>query len=155
VDYASFSDPFSFYVDNSYGMGMSSGGMVNPGTDLKSKLRSGVDSGDLDVMGLLDQEGYDSFESAVSSMIEEGIPYASKVVPSGVDSVPGGTLDNIPAVVDGKSPVRLSTGEYVVPADVVKGIGGGSTESGAAALMKMVDEIRLSRGGRRVPDKFN
>jgi hypothetical protein len=155
VDYASFSDPFSFYVDNSYGMGMSSGGMVNPEPDLKNKLRSGVDSGELDVMGLLDQEGYDSFESAVSSMIEEGIPYASKVVPSGADSVPGGTLDNIPAVVDGKSPVRLSTGEYVVPADVVKGIGGGSTESGAAALMKMVDEIRLSRGGRRVPDKFN
>ncbi len=155
VNYASFSDPFSFYVDNSYGLGMASGGMVDSEGDTKSRILSGVNSGDLDIRNLIDSDGYDSVQSAIGSMIDDGIPYASEVIPSGIDSVPGGTLDNIPAVVDGQTPVRLSTGEYVVPADVVKGIGGGSTESGAATLMQMVDEIRLMRGGKRVSKKLN
>jgi hypothetical protein len=62
-----------------------------------------------------------------------------------------GRADNISGLIDGTEPVNLSSGEYVVPADIVKQIGGGSTESGAGNLMSMVDSIRAATNGRNGP----
>ena len=59
-----------------------------------------------------------------------------------------GRADDVPGLIDGEMPVNLSSGEYVVPADVVKNLGGGSTENGAGTLMSMVDEIRSMTNGR-------
>ena len=141
-------DPFSFYMDTSH-YGMAHGGMADSEAAVRGALASGDASGPDLIRGFIDKNGPESLSSIIDSVIDEGVPYSSRVSPSGIDSVPGGTADDIPALVDGKSPVRLSTGEYVIPADVVKGIGGGSSESGASRLMEMVDEVRLTRGGRR------
>jgi hypothetical protein len=59
-----------------------------------------------------------------------------------------GQADDVPGLIDGVDPVFLSSGEYVVPADVVKDLGDGSSEGGAQELMKMVDEIRSNNNGR-------
>jgi hypothetical protein len=56
-----------------------------------------------------------------------------------------GTSDSIPAVVDGRRPARLSSNEFVVPADVVSHIGNGSTEAGAQSLYDMMDRLRVAR----------
>ena len=53
-----------------------------------------------------------------------------------------GRADDIPGLVDGVSPVALSSGEFVVPKDVVENIGGGSTDEGASRLMAMGDRVR-------------
>jgi hypothetical protein len=59
-----------------------------------------------------------------------------------------GRADDVPGLIDGTEPVFLSSGEYVVPADVVKDLGAGNTDSGAQNLMSMVDEVRAANNGR-------
>jgi hypothetical protein len=58
-----------------------------------------------------------------------------------------GMEDLIPANVDGERDVLLSDGEFVVPADVVSGLGNGSTDAGAQELESMMQRVRQSRTG--------
>jgi len=60
-----------------------------------------------------------------------------------------GMSDMIPASVDGRSDVLLSDGEYVVPADVVSGLGNGSSDAGAKHLDEMMSRVRQQRTGSR------
>jgi hypothetical protein len=57
-----------------------------------------------------------------------------------------GMEDLIPASL-GDQDVLLSEGEFVVPADVVSGIGNGSTDAGAERLYGMLDRVREMRNG--------
>lgn len=58
-----------------------------------------------------------------------------------------GMSDSIPADIAGKQPARLADGEFVVPADVVSGLGNGSTDAGAKHLYGMMDRVRKARTG--------
>ena len=60
-----------------------------------------------------------------------------------------GMSDDIPANIDGNQPAALSTGEYVVSADVVSGLGNGSSEAGAKRLHAMMDRVRKATTGRK------
>jgi hypothetical protein len=62
-------------------------------------------------------------------------------------SVGDGMSDDIPATIDGTQPAALSTNEFVVPADVVSGLGNGSSDAGAQQLYAMMDRIRKARTG--------
>jgi hypothetical protein len=64
-----------------------------------------------------------------------------------------GMSDNIPANISGKQPARLADGEFVVPADVVSGLGNGSTDAGAKQLYKMLDKVRSARTGTKKQGK--
>lgn len=67
-------------------------------------------------------------------------------------SGPGdGMQDMIPANIDGEQDVLLSDGEFVIPSDVVSGLGNGSTDAGARALEGMMDRVRSARTGN--PDQ--
>lgn len=59
-----------------------------------------------------------------------------------------GMNDMIPASIDGQQDVLLSDGEYIVPADVVSGLGNGSSDAGAKALDAMRDKVRMARTGK-------
>ena len=59
-----------------------------------------------------------------------------------------GMNDDIPASIEGAQPALLADGEFVVPADVVSGLGNGSTEAGARQLYEMMDKVREARTGR-------
>tara|TARA_R100000458_G_C8263407_1_gene238711 strand:+ start:240 stop:1328 length:1089 start_codon:yes stop_codon:yes gene_type:complete len=65
-----------------------------------------------------------------------------------------GMDDVIPAKLEGKEDYALSDGEYIVAADVVSGIGNGSTNAGAKRLDKMQDTVRKLRTGteKQAPD---
>lgn len=52
-----------------------------------------------------------------------------------VDPNPNAPTDSIPAVIDGQTPAKLDSGEFVIPADVVKFFG-------TAKLNKMIAEAR-------------
>ena len=66
----------------------------------------------------------------------------------GISSSQGdGMSDSVPASIDGEEEVRLSSGEYVVPADAVSDLGNGSSEAGARELMNMVERMRGARHG--------
>jgi len=59
-----------------------------------------------------------------------------------------GMSDQIMTTIEGKQPAALSAGEFVIPADVVSGIGNGDTNSGAKRLYAMMDNIRGARTGK-------
>ena len=59
----------------------------------------------------------------------------------------GGMDDQVMGTIGGQQPVAVSPGEYIVPADVVSGIGDGSTDAGAQELDSMMDGVRMARGG--------
>lgn len=61
---------------------------------------------------------------------------------------PGDGMDDlIPATIEGEQDVLLSDGEFIVPADVVSGLGNGSSDAGARALEEMMGRVRSSRNG--------
>ena len=50
----------------------------------------------------------------------------------------------------------MSDGEFIVPADVVSGIGDGSSDAGAKRLHAMIDRIRKTRTGTdEQPDRID
>jgi hypothetical protein len=59
-----------------------------------------------------------------------------------------GMSDEIPGTIDGQQDVLLSDGEFVIPADVVSGLGNGSSDAGAKQLEEMMARVRESRTGR-------
>jgi len=60
-----------------------------------------------------------------------------------------GMDDLVPAKLEGEQDVLLSDNEYVIPADVLSGIGNGSSEAGARKLDEMSDEVRMQRTGTK------
>jgi len=60
-----------------------------------------------------------------------------------------GLSDSIPATIEGKQPARLADGEFVVSADVVSGLGNGSSKAGAKKLYAMMDKVRQQAHGTK------
>jgi hypothetical protein len=60
-----------------------------------------------------------------------------------------GLSDDIDATISNKQPAKLSDGEFVVSADVVSGLGGGSSKSGAKKLYAMMDRVRQQAHGTK------
>lgn len=147
------------------------GGMVSGNPD-PSLMNSGVD--DLDFMGTgaypMSQQNKTSFYATPSQMPTSaqqarasyepntnpltGEPTA-KLAEGGIAGLSRGALlkgdgdgvsDDIPAVIAGKQPARLSEGEFVVPARIVSELGNGSTDAGAKKLYSMMDRIQKHRG---------
>ena len=65
-----------------------------------------------------------------------------------VEGAGDGMADMIPASMEGDQDVLLSDGEFVVPADVVSGIGNGSSDAGAKELEEMMTRVRQLRTGK-------
>jgi hypothetical protein len=62
----------------------------------------------------------------------------------GVISGPGdGRSDSVAGQAPG-GPIRVSDGEFIVPADVVSALGNGSTKAGAKHLAKLIEQTRSS-----------
>jgi hypothetical protein len=67
---------------------------------------------------------------------------------------PGSGMDDlIPGTIEGRQKVRLADGEFVVPADVVSGLGDGSTDHGVRRLHEMMNAVRKQRTGKETQPK--
>ena len=64
-----------------------------------------------------------------------------------VDGMGDGMDDMVPAKLEGQDDVLLSDGEFIVPADVVSGLGNGSSKAGSDRLYDMMDRVRQMRTG--------
>jgi len=60
-----------------------------------------------------------------------------------------GLSDDIHTSIEGVQPARLADGEYVVSADVVSALGGGSSKAGAKKLKDMTGRVRQSAHGTK------
>ncbi len=64
-----------------------------------------------------------------------------------------GMDDLIPGTIEGRQKVRLADGEFVIPSDVVSGLGDGSTEHGVRRLHGLMDKVRQERTGKKAQPK--
>jgi hypothetical protein len=100
---------------------------------------------DVVIQAFIDEFGEEAFQALRESTLEGVVPGSQKE--GEIVGVGGGMDDMIPGMIGDQQPVAVSPGEYIVPADVVSGIGDGSTDSGVQELDGMLDRVRMERTG--------
>jgi len=93
--------------------------------------------------------GEEALRSLVRSVRAGEVDMAAGKAEGMINGAGDGMEDLVPANLDGQQDVMLSEGEFVVPADVVSGIGNGSTDAGAERLYEMLDRVRQVRTGKQ------
>ena len=97
------------------------------------------------IASFVDQFGPEAFQILREKVLEEIVPGSQKqgeIVGAG-----GGMDDMVPGMIGNSQPVAVSPGEYIIPADVVSGLGDGSTDAGVVELDQMLDRVRQERTG--------
>ena len=111
------------------------------------------DESQMIVNEFIEQFGPEAFAQLRDRVLTEIVPNAQtqgEIVGAG-----GGMDDMIPGMIGDQQRVAVSPGEYIVPADVVSGIGDGSTDAGVGELDQMLDRVREERTGMtRQPPKL-
>ena len=87
-------------------------------------------------------EAFRQLRNDVLRMVEPNAQTEGMITGAG-----GGMDDQVMGMIGDQQRVAVSPGEYIVPADVVSGIGDGSSEAGAEELDEMLDEVRMARQG--------
>ena len=138
------------------------GGMMKDGMNDKELISSAIDviQGEIDdpdkqqvILGqFVAQFGQDALQDLITRIQSGDIPAQSQEGDGMVKGAGDGMADMIPASMEGDQDVLLSDGEFVVPADVVSGLGNGSSDAGANKLEDMMDRVReLRTGGKAQP----
>ena len=91
--------------------------------------------------------GEDALRDLVERVQSGEFDMNAMVTEGQVNGIGDGMDDMIPATLEGEQDVVLSDGEFIVPADVVSGLGNGSTDAGSKALYEMMDRVREMRTG--------
>jgi len=95
------------------------------------------------IQAFIDEFGEEAFSALRESVLEGIVPGSQK---EGEIVGPGGGMDDqVMGMIGNQQPVAVSPGEYIVPADVVSGIGDGSTDAGVQQLDGMLDRVRVER----------
>jgi len=95
------------------------------------------------IQAFIDEFGDEAFQMLRDQVLETVVPGSQKegeIVGSG-----GGMDDEVMGMIGNQQPVAVSPGEYIVPADVVSGLGDGSTDAGVQELDGMLDRVRVER----------
>ena len=91
--------------------------------------------------------GEDALRDLVGRVQSGEFDMNAMVTEGQVNGVGDGIDDMIPATLEGEQDLVLAYGEFIVPADVVGGLGNGSTDAGSKALYEMIDRVREMRTG--------
>ena len=143
-------------------MDMGLGGMTEDGMNDKELISSAINviQGEIQdpdqqkvILGqFIAQFGQEALQDLVTRVQSGDIPTGQQEGDGMVEGAGDGMADMIPASMEGDQDVLLSDGEFVVPADVVSGIGNGSSDAGADKLEGMMDRVReLRTGGMAQP----
>ena len=90
--------------------------------------------------------GVEAFTALREQILQSLVPGAqTEGLVEGVGN--GGMDDDIMGTIGGKEKIAVSQDEFIVPADVVSGIGDGSSNAGAKELYAMMDRVREERTG--------
>jgi hypothetical protein len=89
--------------------------------------------------------GNEAYRTARDAMLKSVVPDAQT---EGLIRGNGSGMDDqVQGMIGRDQPVAVSPGEYIVAADVVSGLGEGSTDAGVKDLDRMQDEVRRKRNG--------
>jgi len=134
------------------------GGIANVPTEMRSDMPTKkeilavasaiagqIDNADLLIESFVQKYGTDTFRMIRDLVLKAGNPQAQtegliRGQGSGMDDMVTGTIGT-------EESVAVSPGEFIVPADVVSGLGDGSSEAGSEELYGMMDRVRMMRGG--------
>lgn len=160
VEYRSpaFSKPLMMQAGGLADIGVAMQGQAEPQMNEKDIVKQAVSAirGEIPeeqaaiVLGMFLQEfGEEALRRLVSD-VQTGKANGQRGDIEGMVEGPGDGMDDlVPAGMDdGSQDVLLSDGEFVVPADVVSGLGNGSTDAGAEELYSMMDRVREARTGQ-------
>lgn len=136
---------------------MAKGGEVPAPANEKSVITAAVGAikGEMDeptaavaLAAFVQKYGKDSLRDLVDR-VQSGELDQTISASSGKLAGPGdGMNDRIPATIGGQQDVLLSDGEFIVPADVVSGLGNGSSDAGSKQLEKFIARVRNERTGK-------
>jgi len=143
-----------YYARNPISFPMAEGGEteINPDmdTDRLIELAQQAIRGELPeeeseviIKMFIDEFGEEAFLALREVTLEQIVPNSQKegeIVGQG-----GGMDDLVQGMIGTQQPVAVSPGEYIVPADVVSGLGDGSTDAGVSELDGMLDRVRMER----------
>jgi len=93
------------------------------------------------------QFGQEALQDLVQKVQSGDIPNEPSPAEGKIEGAGDGMSDMVPASLGQEQDVLLSDGEFVVPADVVSGIGNGSSDAGSNKLEEMMDRVRQMRTG--------
>ena len=127
------------------------GATPNPETQLIEQTISAVlgqmpqEQADVVINMFISEYGQEAFELLREQALQSVVPNAQT---EGVIRGQGGGMDDmVNGMIGTEQPVAVSPGEYIVPADVVSGLGDGSTDGGVQELDGMLDRVRQTRTG--------
>ena len=103
------------------------------------------DESEVIINRFIDEFGLDAFQELRSTVLEEVVPDSQKE--GLIEGMGSGMDDLVPGMIGDQQPVAVSPGEFIVPADVVSGLGDGDTDAGAEDLEGMMDRVRMERTG--------
>ena len=112
-------------------------------------IRGNVENADQIIEMFIDEYGVEEFRKLREAVLQSIVPNAQtegKIVGTG-----GGMDDEVPGMIGENQPVAVAPDEYIVAADVVSGLGDGSSEAGADILDQMMADVRAARTGGRQP----
>jgi len=143
-------------------MDMGLGGMAEEGMNDKELISRAIDviQGEINdpeqqkvILGQFIAEfGQEALQDLVKRVESGDIPASPQEGDGMIKGAGDGMSDMVPATMEGEQDVLLSDGEFVVPADVVSGIGNGSSDAGANKLEDMMNRVReLRTGGKTQP----
>lgn len=93
----------------------------------------------------IEEFGVDAFRQLRDAVLKQQVPNAQ--TEGMVDGNGGGMDDQVMGMIGAQRPVAVSPGEYIIPADVVSGLGDGSSKSGADILDELGQAVRMARTG--------
>jgi hypothetical protein len=141
-------------------MDMGLGGMTEEGMNDKELISSAIDviQGEISdpdqqkvILGQFVAEfGQEALQDLMQRVQSGDIPATPQEGDGKIEGAGDGMADMVPASMEGDQDVLLSDGEFVVPADVVSGIGNGSSDAGANKLEDMMDRVRELRTGGKI-----
>ena len=112
-------------------------------------IKGNVENADEIIEMFIDEYGVEEFRKLREAVLQSIVPNAQtegKIVGTG-----GGMDDEVPGMIGENQPVAVAPDEYIVAADVVSGLGDGSSEAGADILDQMMADVRAARTGGRQP----
>ena len=95
----------------------------------------------------IERFGLDAWIAFRERVLQEAAQNPEATTEGMIEGEGTGMSDEIPGVVAGQEKIAVSPGEFIVPADVVSGIGDGSSDSGSDRLYEMMDRVRQARTG--------
>jgi hypothetical protein len=104
-----------------------------------------IENGDQIVEMFVQRYGPEVFRQVREMILQSVVPNAQT---EGMIKGNGSGMDDmVQGMIGSEQPVAVSPGEFIVPADVVSGLGEGSSDAGAEKLDDMMDRVRMERNG--------